>query len=329
MPRALVVALLMLAAGVPARAEPAIVLMVGGIEKIIYLPAALAERLGYFRDEGVDVEVRSRPAGVEAEDELLSGAVQGVVGFYDHTIELQAKGKAVESVVQLGLAPGHAVVVARRAAESMKSMADVAGRRLGVTGLGASTNFLSQYLVLDAGARLADVTFVPAGSGDAFIASLVHGVIDAGITTEPTISRLLAANEASVLVDLRTPEAAARVLGGVYPAACLYMETRWVQRHRREVRRIVAALVRALGYIATHDAEAIATQLPATYYAGDRRLYVQALAGSKAIFSRDGVMPAAGPATAMHVLSTIHRGVRGKHIDLAKTYTTEFVDASR
>src|SRR3989442_15151370 len=71
-----------------------ITLMVGGIEKIIYLPAKLAEQLGYFAAQGLDVELRSETAGVEAKDALLSGTGQGVVGFYDHTIALQAKGKA-------------------------------------------------------------------------------------------------------------------------------------------------------------------------------------------------------------------------------------------
>ena len=81
-------------------------LMVGGIEKQIYLPVTLAQQLGYFRDEGISVEILSEPAGVEAADEMLAGAVQGVVGFYDHTIQLQSLGKFTESVVQLGIAPG-------------------------------------------------------------------------------------------------------------------------------------------------------------------------------------------------------------------------------
>src|SRR5262249_23705172 len=94
----------------PAAAADKITLMVGGIEKIIYLPAKLAESLGYFKDEGLTAELLTEPAGVEAEESLLAGEIQGVVGFYDHTIDLQAKGKAVESVVQLLQAPGEVVL---------------------------------------------------------------------------------------------------------------------------------------------------------------------------------------------------------------------------
>src|SRR5436189_6315950 len=88
-----------------ARAADKVSIMVGGYEKQIYLPAKLAESLGYFKDEGLDVELLNEPSGVDAENELLAGAVQGVVGFYDHCIDLQAKGKFVESVVQVSQGP--------------------------------------------------------------------------------------------------------------------------------------------------------------------------------------------------------------------------------
>src|SRR5438128_1343206 len=98
----------------PALAQARIVITIGGSDKIVYLPAKLAERLGYFQAQGVEVELRSEAAGVEARDALLSGAVQGVVGFYDHTIALQAKGKLVQSVVQFTVAPGEALLVSAR-----------------------------------------------------------------------------------------------------------------------------------------------------------------------------------------------------------------------
>src|SRR5213078_4303568 len=145
-----------------------ITIMVGGVEKQIYLPAKLAEQLGYFKDEGLDIELVSEPAGVDAENELLAGAVQGVVGFYDHTIDLQAKGKFVESIVQFSRAPGEVEMVSSKAADQIKSL--------------------------------------PVGAGNTFIAAIQQGKIDAGMTTEPTISRLLKTGDAKVLVDMRSEE---------------------------------------------------------------------------------------------------------------------------
>ena len=135
-----------LAAPAAQAADAPITIMVGGINKIIYLPAKLTEALGYFKDEGLNVELQSQPAGVDAENQLIAGAVQGVVGFYDHTIDLQSKGKEVEAIVVFGKVPGEVEMVSTKAAPTFKSMADAKGKTLGVTGLGSSTDFLTRYL---------------------------------------------------------------------------------------------------------------------------------------------------------------------------------------
>ena len=313
----------------PAFAQGRIVITIGGSDKIVYLPAKLAERLGYFQAQGVDVELRSEAAGVEARDALLSGAVQGVVGFYDHSIALQAKGKLVQSVVQFTVAPGEALLVSARSAQTLRSPADLKGRTVGVTGLGASTSFLTHYLALTYGVKPNEFNLVPAGAGNRFIAALREGTIDAGMTTEPTISRLLKSGEAQLLVDLRTPEATTKALGGLYPSSCLYLNSAWAGRNRPQVQRMVNALVNALGYIHSHSGEEIAAAMPAEYYAGDRALYVRAIDAAKPMFTLDGRMPHSGPATVLKVMSAIDRNVQYKNIDLAKTFTGEFVSAAR
>ena len=96
----------------PARDDESISIMVGGLDKVIYLPAKLTEQLGYFKDAGIKVDLKSEPSGADAETMMLAGQVDGVVGFYDHTVHLQAKGKCVESVVQFADVPGEAEMVA-------------------------------------------------------------------------------------------------------------------------------------------------------------------------------------------------------------------------
>ena len=322
-------ACVVLAAGAcVARADP-IELMVAGIEKQIYLPAALAERLGFFREQGLDVRISSDRSGVNAEDELLTGGVQGVVGFYDHAIDLQAKGKFVESVVQFSQAPGERVIVAARQAGALRSPADFRSHTVGVTGLGSSTHLLMRYLAAAHGVKDSEIRVTAVGSGADFAAALRTGRIDAGMTTEPTASRLVNAGEARALVDLRTPGEAAAALGGLYPAACLYMSTQWVATHRDEVQRLANALVKALRYIDTHNAQEIAAQLPPDYLAGNRELYVASLEESKSMFLPDGVMPAEGPANVLRIMRTASRSVGGKPFDLSRTFTTDFTRAAR
>ena len=302
-------------------------IMIGGIEKQIYLPAVLTEKLGYFADEGLDVTLLSEPAGVEAADEMLAGAVQGVIGFYDHNIDLQALGKYTESVVQLSRVPGEVELVSTQHPE-IRSVADFKGKVIGVTGLGSSTDFLTKYLLLAAGVKLSDVTPLPVGAGDSLIAAMQHDQIQAAMTTEPTVSRLLKTGQARVLIDMRDVAGTTAALGGIYPAACLYMETSWVNTHKETVQKLANAFVKTMRFIHVHSAEEIAALMPSDFHVGDRAMYVNALASGKAMFTEDGRMPDGGPENVLAVLSRIKSRVHDKPIDLARTYTTAFVDAA-
>ncbi len=311
-------------ASAPARAEDTVRIMVGGLEKQIYLPFKLTEQLGFFKEAGVTVELLTEPSGVGAEDEMLAGNVQGVGGFYDHCVDLQAKGKIVESVVQINQVPGEVEIVSSKHPE-IKSMADVKGASLGVTGLGSSTNFLTQYLAVKSGLKLGEFTSVPVGAGDTFIAAIEQDKIVAGMTTEPTISRLIKKGDGTVLIDMRTMEGTKAALGGIYPATSLYMQTSWVDAHKEQVQKIANALVKTLKWINTHSSAEIADKMPKEYMVGDRDGYIRALDGGRGMYSPDGLMPATGPETVLAVLGGFSKNVKGKTIDLAKTFTTEFV----
>ncbi len=301
-----------------------VTIIVGGYEKHIYLPAKLAEALGYFKAEGLDIDLLNEASGVDAENEMLAGAVQGVVGFYDHCVDLQTKGKYVQSVVQFSQAPGEVELVSTKHPE-IKSMADLRAKSLGVTGLGSSTNFLSQYLMVKSGVPLGEFSTIPVGAGTTFIAAMQQDKIQAGMTTEPTISRMLKTGDARILVDMRTLEKTKQALGGAYPAASLYMSTDWVEKNRPTVQKLANAFVKTLRFIHTHSAAEIADKMPKDFYAGDKEGYIKALADGKAMFTSDGVMPQGGPETVLAVLSAFSKNVKGKTVDLSKTYTSEFV----
>ncbi len=301
-----------------------VTIIVGGYEKHIYLPAKLAEALGYFKAEGLDIDLLNEASGVDAENEMLAGAVQGVVGFYDHCVDLQTKGKYVQSVVQFSQAPGEVELVSTKHPE-IKSMADLRAKSLGVTGLGSSTNFLSQYLMVKSGVPLGEFSTIPVGAGTTFIAAMQQDKIQAGMTTEPTISRMLKTGDARILVDMRTLEKTKQALGGAYPAASLYMSTDWVEKNRPTVQKLANAFVKTLRFIHTHSAAEIADKMPKDFYAGDKEGYIKALADGKGMFTTDGVMPAGGPETVLSVLAAFSKNVKGKTVDLSKTYTTEFV----
>lgn len=298
-------------------------IMVGGLEKIIYLPAMLTDRLGYFKDAGINMTLYNEGAGVEAEDEMIAGRVDAVVGFYDHTIDLQAKGKILEAVVILDRVPGEALVVSNRS--RINSLADLKGKHIGVTGLGSSTNFLAAFLVTKGGGSQGGYTPVPVGAGNTLIAAMQQNRIEAAVTTEPTVSRLMKMGLAHVLVDMRTAAGTRGALGGTYPAACVYLKADWANSHRDAVQRTVTAFVRTLQYLQSHTQLDVADHMPEDYYVGDKPLYLAALTASMNMFNPTGLMPQDGPPTVLNVLASFNKELDPTKIDLKKTYTDEFV----
>jgi NitT/TauT family transport system substrate-binding protein len=307
--------------------DPAVKIMVGGIDKVIYLPAKLTEQLGNFKAEGLDVQLLTEPSGATAENVLIAGDVQGVVGFYDHTIDLQTKGKCIQSVVQFADVPGEVEMVATAKAATIRGGADFKGKKLGVTSPGSSTDFLTQYLATKHGLKSGDYTTVKAGAGQTFIAAIDNGGIDAGMTTDPTAAQLLSTGKGKVLLDMRTEQGTQAALGGLYPASSLYMDCAWVSAHPETVQKLANALVKTLRWIKAHKPEEIAAKMPPEYAAGNAKLYVKAVTDSIGMFNGDGVMKAEGAKNVLEVLSLFSPNVKGKKdtVDLARTYTTTFV----
>ena len=299
-----------------------ITIMVGGINKIIYAVATLAKQLGYYEKAGIDIFPLDSPAGVEEADALVAGQIDAAMGYYNHTIDLAGKGKATECVVQIGLTPGHAIVVPPNS--PIKSLADLKGKVMGITGTGSSTDFEMQYLGLRNGVQPSQFTRLPVGAGQTFIAALQHGQIDGGITSQPTIATLVASGQAKILVDLQDNAQSKKAFGGTFPSTCIYMRTDYVNTHRAAVQKFVNAAVWTLKWIHSHTAAQIAAKMPADYAGNDMSLYVNAWQQTLGFYSSTGIMPKDGPTTQYKVLAAFEPDLPGKHIKLSATYTNAF-----
>src|ERR1700694_5880877 len=78
---------------------PTVKLMVGGIDKQIYLPYQLAENLGFYRKYGVNVQLSTEQSGgVGAETAMASGQVDMAGAWYVHAIDFPQKGKNIIDV---------------------------------------------------------------------------------------------------------------------------------------------------------------------------------------------------------------------------------------
>ena len=291
-----------------------------------YLSIVLAQQLGYFKNEGLDVHIVSTANGSQNWLDLLAGKVDGVVGFYDHNIDMRAKGTSTESVIQLNQAPGMVELVRTDESASITAPSGEAGKKLGITGLGSSTQFVADYLAVHNGVALDQLHPVNIGAGSTFVAAMKSDEVDVGITTEPTITALLAKKAAKIIVDMRSVSGTEAALGGPYPGTALSFETSYVQKNQTTVQKMVDALVEALKYIQTHSATQIAAVVPSSYYgAAGKTAWEEALANEVGMFSPTGLMPADGPQSVDRVLSSFDPTVKGKNVDLSLTYTDSFV----
>ena len=309
-----------------AEAQTKVRLAVGGKPALFYLPLTVTERLGYFKEAGLDVEISDFAGGGRALQSLMGGSADVVAGSFDHTIQMQAKGQPLMGVVELGRFPGFVLAVLASKAASYRGPADLKGMKIGITAPGSSTHFMARYLMARAGLKPDDAAFIGTGTGQTAVAAVKRGEIDALVNVDPVISLLESENAIKVVADTRTLEGTRQVYGGVYPAAVLYTTPAYAQGSAAAVQGLVTALVRGLRYIATHSPEEIAKVMPAEYALGDPANYVRSIKNSRAMFSEDGKFGREGPEIALKVLREFDPDVQRATIDLAKTYTEDFVN---
>ncbi len=307
---------------------PTVTMMVGGIDKQIYLPYQLAQDLGFYKKFGVNVQLSTEQSGgVGAEDAMASGQVDMAGAWYVHAINFQLKGKSVEDVVQLSGAPGERIMCAK--GSGITSPAQWRGKAVGVTDLGSGTDQLTLYLAARYHLTTADFTRVGAGAGSTMIAAIQHGKVVCGMTTQPTVVALEKLGIAYSAFDLATTAGVNKWLGGFVPTASVLALTSWVNSHKDTVQRVVDALVATMHWIHTHSAADIANALPPDFVSNSlvtKSDYITALAQDKSQFLPDGIMPPGGPATVLNISKLA--GVITGPVNLSATYTNSFAIAA-
>jgi NitT/TauT family transport system substrate-binding protein len=307
---------------------PTVTMMVGGIDKQIYLPYQLAQDLGFYKKYGVNVVLSTEQAGgVGAEEAMASGQVDMAGAWYTHTIDFQLKGKAVEDVVQLSGAPGEREMCAK--GTSITSPAQWRGKTVGVTDLGSGTDQLTLYLAARYHLTTSDFSRVGVGDGATFIAALEHGKITCGMTTQPTVAAIEKLGVGYPAFDLATTGGVQQWLGGFVPTAGVLALTSWVSANKATVQKVVDALVATMHWIHTHTAAQIADEMPPGFVSNSvvtKADYISGLAADKDQFLADGMMPAGGPQVVLSIDKLA--GVITGPVDLSTTYTNEFAIAA-
>ena len=301
---------------------------IGGQTQMIYLPTTLAQELGYYREEGIDVELQDFAGGAKALQALVGGSADVVSGFYDHTIQMAAEGREFVSFVTMLRFPGMVLATSPQSAATVTTIGDLKGRVVGVTSAGSSSQMLLAYVLLRHGVAADAVSVTAIGTAATAVAAMEHGKVDAGVMADPSFTLVARRNPAvRVLADMRTAAGVKEAFGtDSYPGSVLYATGDWVRANRDTVERLAHVITRTLRWMQSHTPQQIAEKAPKTFRGEDDGLYVAALAASMPMFSPDGMMTREGAEVVRTLLAGSLEKVRTATIDVSKTYTNEFID---
>ena len=312
-------------AAVPEKTK--VVLAVGGKTPLYYLPLTLADRLGYFADEGLDVEINDFPGGARALQALIGHSADVVSGAYEHTIVMQTLAQKVQAFVLQGMNPGLELGIRKDRAADYTWAKDLKGMKIGVSAPGSSTHMLVNHLLASVGLRQDDVSIIGVGTGPTAVAAMRSGQIDALSGVEPIMTLLERSGDIRIVVETITEKGVRDVFGGSMPAATLYARADFIEQNPHTVQALTNAIVRALLWLQNSTTEDVLNTVPPEYLLGDKALYAASFERLRPTYSKDGVIPKKGVDNSYQVLLAHNAAVRRAPVVwINQTYTNAFVE---
>ncbi|HVX99506.1 MAG TPA: ABC transporter substrate-binding protein [Pseudorhodoplanes sp.] len=322
------IAALTLTAGA-AFAQNKITIAIGGSSCLCYLPTVLAKQLGEFEKAGLNVDTVDFKGGSQSLTAVLGGSADVVSGYFDHCVNLAAKNQALQAFIVYDRYPGFALVVSPKQTATIKTIKDLAGKRVGVSAPGSSTDFFLKYILRKNGVDADSVGVVGIGLGASAVAAMEQGSVDAAIMLDPAITLLQGKNkDLTILSDTRTQHDTLAVFGGEYPGGALYTKAEWIAAHPKETQALARAMLNTLKWIHTHTPEEIMAKMPDELIGADKALYLAALKNTLPMYSETGRMDPKGAKAVLDVFSQSSPEVAKANVDLSKTYTNQFIDAA-
>ena len=310
-----------------AAAQSKITVAVGGGACLCYLPTVLAKQLGEYEKAGLAVELVDLKGGSDALKAVLGGSADVVSGYFDHCVNLAAKKQELVSFVVYDRYPGLVLVVSPSHTSEIKSIKDLAGKKVGVSAPGSSTDFFLKYLLKKNGLDPTSAAVIGVGLGATAVAAMEQGQIDAAVMLDPAVTVLQASHpDLKILSDTRTQKDTLAVFGGEYPGGALYSTAAWVASHEKDVQALTTAIVNTLGWIHAHSPEEIMAKMPDEIVGKNKEQYLAALKNTIPMYSETGKMDPKGADAVLAVFSEGSPEVAKANIDVTKTYTNKFVD---
>lgn len=291
-----------------------------------YLPFMVASQRGYFRDAGLEVHIAVFSGGAKALEALLGGSADVVAGAYSNTITMAAKGQRLVSFAVQANCPDWVFGVTTKAQASVKSVADLRGKRIGVSSPGSSFHMGVDYLLGNAGVKPDEVSVIGVGSSSGAVAAARAGMVDAIMVNDPVATILMESGDIHLLAEMRSEAGDRAAFGGDYTEASVYSTKAFVDANPGTIQAIADALIRSERWIAQATPEQVADSVPPDYVVTDKALFARAYSNLRGCLSTNGAMTLPAAETVRRVLGAFDPSVVTASVNLADTYDNSFVE---
>jgi NitT/TauT family transport system substrate-binding protein len=312
----------------PKLEKPRIALSVGGsvsqMNKIAYF---IALNRKYFEQEGLTVDPTNFSSGTAALQNLIGGNADVVEGSFEHTLRMQTKGQHLMCIAVFGRYPANVLVVRKSEAGKIKSVADLKGKKIGISAPGSSTHNFVAGLMERAGVSYKDASFISVGTGLSAVAAMKSSnELDAIVNLDPAINAMVDSGLGDVLADSRTEEGTKAAFGGPYLADCLYAKIDFVKANPNTAQAIANAIVHAMQWLKTASIDDIIKSVPVEYYQADEKLYRKSLEKNLAAFQWDGIVTNDAVASVWKAISILEPELKDARVDFGRTYDNAIVE---
>jgi NitT/TauT family transport system substrate-binding protein len=294
-------------------------------DPIAFLPVRVAQTLGYYKEEGIAVDMSEVAGGTKAIEALLGGSVDVAAASMSDAMQLAADGRDVRGFLVLYTRPGAALAVAPDLSSTIRTIRDLKGRTVGVTTPGSWSHQFLNYLLVTNGLSPDDVSTVSVGMSASSVAALEHGTVDAAVLLASAITAFEERHTSNTfIVDTRTLGGARQVFGSeLFPSLGLLAQDSWLRTNRDTAQRLVRALKRGMRWVRDHPAEQVREMIPAAARM-TAKADLQTIQRIQQAISTDGLMPPGSAELIEQFVAVSNPKVRAAHIDTARIYTNEF-----
>ena len=290
---------------------------------LYHLPLMLADRLGYFRQQGLQVHLMAHESGAAGVASVVQGRADVLAGAFEHLFELQRKGHFFQGFVQMNATPMISLGVAT-GKTAPSQWPELRGARIGVSALESGTHWMASAWLLRHGLQAQDVHFVEVGTSVSALGALWEGQVDALCSPDPVMHWLEQRGEIRLLAEARTASGAMQLAGGALPGGCLMAREDFLLRQPQAATVLAEGVVQALRWLQTAGATDLFKMVPVAPWISDRAVYLGALDRLRDAYARDGQFQEEAIFNAWRLHARVASSAPVARQQLARTFTNAF-----